>query len=123
MLAQPQAKLSKVELSKSISQKCIISLYKMLACSRAVVVHTFNPSTWVSEFEASLVYRVSSRTARATQRNSVSKEEEEEEEGGGGGGGEGRRRRRRRRRKEKRKRRRKKKKKKKKKKMLACNIH
>jgi hypothetical protein len=27
----------------------------------------------VSEFEASLVYRVSSRTARATQRNPVSK--------------------------------------------------
>jgi hypothetical protein len=28
---------------------------------------------WISEFEASLVYRVSSRTARATQRNPVSK--------------------------------------------------
>jgi hypothetical protein len=28
---------------------------------------------WFSEFEASLVYRVSSRTARATQRNPVSK--------------------------------------------------
>jgi hypothetical protein len=28
---------------------------------------------WISEFEASLVYRVSSRTARAIQRNSVSK--------------------------------------------------
>jgi hypothetical protein len=28
---------------------------------------------WISEFEASLVYRVSSRTARATQRNLVSK--------------------------------------------------
>jgi hypothetical protein len=45
------------------------------------VAHTFNPSTWeaeaggfvISEFEASLVYRVSSRTARATQRNLVSK--------------------------------------------------
>jgi hypothetical protein len=32
-----------------------------------VVAHAFSPSTW--EFEASLVYRVSSRTARATQRN------------------------------------------------------
>jgi hypothetical protein len=30
-------------------------------------------SRWISEFKASLVYRVSSRTARATQRNSVSK--------------------------------------------------
>ena len=28
---------------------------------------------WISEFEASLVYRVSSRTARATQRNPVQK--------------------------------------------------
>jgi hypothetical protein len=40
--------------------------------------HAFNPSTWeadrqISEFEASLIYRVSSRTARATQRNPVSK--------------------------------------------------
>ena len=36
-----------------------------------VVVHAFNPST---KFEASLVYKVSSRTARATQRNPFSKE-------------------------------------------------
>jgi uncharacterized FlaG/YvyC family protein len=28
---------------------------------------------WISEFEASLVYKVSSRTARAAQRNPVSK--------------------------------------------------
>jgi hypothetical protein len=28
---------------------------------------------WISKFEASLVYRVSSRTARAIQRNPVSK--------------------------------------------------
>jgi hypothetical protein len=28
---------------------------------------------WISEFKASLVYRVSSRTARAIQRNSVLK--------------------------------------------------
>jgi hypothetical protein len=35
------------------------------------------PALWkgrqISEFEASLVYRVSSRTARATQKNPVSK--------------------------------------------------
>ena len=42
-----------------------------------VVVHTFNFSIQrqrqvdVCEFEASLVYRVSSRTVRATQRNPV----------------------------------------------------
>jgi hypothetical protein len=34
---------------------------------------------WISEFEASLVYRVRSRTARATQRNPVSKNKKEEE--------------------------------------------
>jgi hypothetical protein len=31
----------------------------------------------ISEFEASLVYKVSSRTARATQRNPVSKNEKQ----------------------------------------------
>ena len=41
-------------------------------------MRAFNPSTrsrgrWISEFEASLVYKVSSRTARATQRNPVLK--------------------------------------------------
>ena len=47
--------------------------------SKAVVAHAFNPSTLggrggqISEFEASLVYRVSFRTARAIQRNPVSK--------------------------------------------------
>jgi hypothetical protein len=35
---------------------------------------------WISEFEASLVYRVSSRTARATQRNPVSKKQKKEKE-------------------------------------------
>jgi hypothetical protein len=43
-----------------------------------MVVHAFNPSTWeaeaeISEFVASLVYKVSSRIARAIQRNPVSK--------------------------------------------------
>ena len=48
-----------------------------------MVVHIFNPSTWEAEaggsceFEDSLVYRVNSKTAKVTQRNSV------------GGGGEG----------------------------------
>jgi hypothetical protein len=46
--------------------------------SQAVVVHALNSSTWeaeakagrfISELEASLVYRVSSTKARATQRN------------------------------------------------------
>jgi hypothetical protein len=34
----------------------------------------------ISEFEASLVYRVSSRTARATQRNTVSKEQQQQQQ-------------------------------------------
>ena len=40
-----------------------------------VVAHTFNPSTGrrISEFKASLVYKVSSRTARTIQRNPVLK--------------------------------------------------
>ena len=44
-----------------------------------MVAHTFNPSTWeaeggrISEFEASLVYKVSSRIAWAIERNPVSK--------------------------------------------------
>jgi hypothetical protein len=44
-----------------------------------VVAHAFNPSIGrgrgrqISEFEASLVYKVSSRTARVIQRNPVSK--------------------------------------------------
>lgn len=43
--------------------------------SRAVLVNTFNPSTWNTEtgvfLEASLVCRASFRTDRATQRNPV----------------------------------------------------
>jgi hypothetical protein len=41
------------------------------------VAHTFDPST--REAEASLVYRVSSRTARAIQRNPVSKNQKKKE--------------------------------------------
>jgi hypothetical protein len=46
-----------------------------------VVAHTFNPSRvrWISEFEASLVYKVSSRKARAMQRNPVSKNKKRKE--------------------------------------------
>jgi hypothetical protein len=38
-----------------------------------VVAHAFNPSSWEAEAGKFLVYRVSSRTARATQKNPVSK--------------------------------------------------
>jgi hypothetical protein len=36
-------------------------------------------SRWISEFEASLVNKVSSRTARAIQRNPVSKQQQQKE--------------------------------------------
>jgi hypothetical protein len=47
--------------------------------------HLGGRGRWISEFEASLVYKVSSKTARAIQRNPVSgkkkkKKKEEEEE-------------------------------------------
>ena len=50
-----------------------------------MVVHTVNPSAGEaeasgSELEASLVYRASSRTARATQRNPISKGKKKERE-------------------------------------------
>ena len=55
-----------------------------------MVAHAFNPSTWeaeagrrISEFEASLAYRVSSRTQdshRATQRNPVSGKKKKKKE-------------------------------------------
>jgi hypothetical protein len=48
-----------------------MSIIRITKTGQAVVVHAFNPSTW--EAEASLVYRGSSRTTRATQRNSASK--------------------------------------------------
>jgi hypothetical protein len=35
------------------------------------LIHMERRGRWISEFEASLVYRVSSRTARAIQRNPV----------------------------------------------------
>lgn len=44
-----------------------------------MVAHTFNPRTWEAkaskshEFETNLIFRVSSRTCRATERNPVLK--------------------------------------------------
>jgi hypothetical protein len=56
------------------------NLVKIPILSWVVVAHAFNPSTWETESDgsllsckASLVYRLNSRTARATQRNPVSK--------------------------------------------------
>jgi hypothetical protein len=44
-----------------------------------MVVHAFNPSAREAEAGEFLVYRVSSRTARATQRNPVSKKTKRKE--------------------------------------------
>jgi hypothetical protein len=61
----------------TLSELCLN--YKLTDIKPGVVVHAFNPSTRggrgrrISEFEASLVYKESSRTARATQRNPVLK--------------------------------------------------
>jgi hypothetical protein len=50
------------------------SINKTAKGSRAVVVHTWEAEArQISEFEGSLLYKVSSRTASATQRNPVSK--------------------------------------------------
>jgi hypothetical protein len=51
-----------------------------------VVVHAFNPSTWEAEadgflmFEASLVYKVSSRTARAIPQKKKKKKKRKRKE-------------------------------------------
>ena len=51
-----------------------------------MVVHAFNPRTQegrgrqISEFKANLVYKVSFRTARATQRNPVSKKKQKQKQ-------------------------------------------
>ena len=50
---------------------------------QVVVVNAFYPNTWrqnqsdLCEFEASLVYRVSSRTARATEKACLEKKKKE----------------------------------------------
>ena len=59
--------------------KVLLTMYKIVSFSRAVVVNACNPSTQEaerggSEFKASLVYRVSFRTgSKVTQRNLVLK--------------------------------------------------
>jgi hypothetical protein len=62
-----------------LPQKAKQNKFKNASSEPGVVAHAFNPSTQEAEAggflssEASLVYKMSSRTARATQRNPVSK--------------------------------------------------
>jgi predicted RNA-binding protein YlxR (DUF448 family) len=63
------------------NQRLIRSYFKILYSEPGVVAHTKNQHSgrgrWISEIEASLVYKVSSRTTRAIQRNPVLKKEKE----------------------------------------------
>jgi hypothetical protein len=66
--------------------KCCCGSWVKKGQQLANVVHAFNPSTQEAEaggfleFEASLVYRVSSRTARATQKNPFSENKQKSKE-------------------------------------------
>jgi hypothetical protein len=54
----------------------VVVLVAAVAAAAAAAAHIFNPSTGGRDrliFEASLVYEVNSKTARATLRNHVSK--------------------------------------------------
>jgi hypothetical protein len=60
----------------------VVSILLRRDLKRGVVAHAFNPSTPEAEAggflsEASLVYKVSSRTARAMQRNPASKKKKQ----------------------------------------------
>jgi hypothetical protein len=53
---------------------CLLSdLFPFCLSLENYKLHSGGRGRWISEFENSLVYKVSSRTARATQRNPVSK--------------------------------------------------
>jgi hypothetical protein len=63
----------KIYSNKKVKKHCLKD-----HCCQACDAHAFNPSRGgrgrlISEFKDSLVYKVTSRTARATQRNPVSK--------------------------------------------------
>ena len=60
--------------------KSIFFLYVFCVGSGRCKWHLGGRGRKISEFEASLVYKVSSWTARATQRNPVSKKKKEKKE-------------------------------------------
>jgi hypothetical protein len=57
-----------------------MTLKKKNNCEPGVVAHLGGRGRQISELEASLVYKVSSRTARAIQRKPVSKKKKKEKE-------------------------------------------
>jgi hypothetical protein len=80
--------LARARPGKKIKGICIIKEKEKPSNSSNVLLYTENPKQstkkllesqhlggrgrWISEFEASLIYKVSSRAARTTQRNPVS---------------------------------------------------
>jgi hypothetical protein len=77
LFQQPTRKVPRVliiiQLQKPASAGKIMSLIVHEAGRAVVPQHLGGRGRLISEFKASLVYRVSSRTARAIQRNPVSK--------------------------------------------------
>ena len=67
-VSQSQLFLPSVLLPGAVPKNVLTGLYSQ---------HLGGRGRWISEFQASLVCRVSSRTARATQRNPVSKNQKE----------------------------------------------
>ena len=53
---------------------------KTKSCAGRGGTRLWSKGRWISEFEASLVYRVSSRTARAIQKNPVSKNQRKQKQ-------------------------------------------
>ena len=53
---------------------------RAVGCSY-LLSHLTSPGRWISEFEASLVYSMSSRTTRATQRTLKKKERKKKKPG------------------------------------------
>ena len=79
----PSTWSSHLAISLSATEGGTETIGKGPSFSRAVVAHAFNPSSQETEaggslFKASLVYRVSSRTAKATQINPVLKNQKQE---------------------------------------------
>ena len=77
--------ISNLNTYKKIGFVLVYLVYFFLKVRRAVVAHALNPSTRGTEadicleLKVTLVYRVSSRTAKVTQRNAVSERKKTEQ--------------------------------------------
>jgi hypothetical protein len=77
---QPHSEVRKaVSLTPLLLSLGLLEFLKKLNFRQVVVTHTFNPSNWEAEAGGFLVYKVSSRTARAIQRNPVSKNKKQKQ--------------------------------------------